>query len=769
MLTRMIRADLRRSRAVSITLLAIVVLAAALAAMSAGLIVRTTTAIGHLWETSKPPHAVQMHAGEADPAAIDDWVRTRPAIEDHHVMRTSKVPPQSLTIAGVNQGESVLEPAFVTSPQRFDLLLDSHGNPATPNPGEIVLPVHYRAIGAADIGDLVTVETGAGQRELRVVDFARDVQMNPSMVTSKRFVVHPDDFTALDTELEEVEYLIEFRLHDPSAAKAELDAYRAAGLPASGVAVDHTIFRLMNALSTLLLAGVALLVAGLLVVVAGLALRLAILAALENDLPELATLRAIGARPKAIRRLYVVKYAAIAAGGALLGYALSFPILSAVSEPVLLYLGRPATTVWDILVPILGALLVGAMVVLLCLATLRRLNRISATQALRTGTAGRLKPRRHRLLLSRNRWLPTQAWLGLKDAARPANALLVGVVATATFLVVLPLNAVTTLSDPGFTRYLGVGQADVLIDTQDDPALFERVRAGVAADPDITRSTGLATRRLDVLTPDGEWESLLVESGDHTMFPLHYSEGLAPTASGQIAFSHNQATSLGAGLGDRVTLKSPDGTVELTLVGIYQDITQGGKTAKAFDVTGGKAHWHTVYLDLADGVDAEAKADALAAAYPGSKALSVAEAGQEGIGATLAQLRLVAGLSAAVAFALVFLVTALFAVLVVAREADQIATQRAIGARASGLVGQYLIRFIAVGAFGVVIGIVLAQTLGGLVTTGAIGLLGAPGLVMLVNPLLSWLAVPALLTVAVVAATLLALGRIPTITVLDPG
>ncbi len=48
-------------------------------------------------------------------------------------------------------------------------------------------------------------------------------------------------------------------------------------------------------------------------------------------------------------------------------------------------------------------------------------------------------------------------------------------------------------------------------------------------------------------------------------------------------------------------------------------------------------------------------------------------------------------------------------------------------------------------------------------------MLGAPGLVVLVNPLLSWLAVPALLIAAVVAATLLALGRIPTITVLDPG
>lgn len=768
MLTRMIRADLRRSRAVSITLLALIALAATLVAMSAGLIVRTTSAIDHLWQISKPPHAVQMHAGEADPAAIEAWVRTRPGIEDHHAMRTVKVPPQSLTIAGINQAESVLEPAFVTSPERFDLLLDSRGLPAAPAPGEVVLPVHYRAAGEARVGDTVSVQVGDWRRDLRVVDFARDVQMNPSMVSSKRVVVHPADFAELDARLDEVEYLIEFRLHDPGRARAELDAYRGAGLPSAGVAVDHTVFRLMNALTTVLLAAVALLVAGLLVVVAGLALRLAILAALEQDLPELATLKAIGAPPASIRRLYLAKYAAIAAVGALVGYAASFPALAVVSEPVLLYLGRPPTSVWFVLVPILGALAVAAVVVLLCLATLRRLDKLSATQALRTGTAGQLKPRRHRFHLARKRWLPTQVWLGLKEAARPANGLLLGVVATATFLVVLPLNAVTTLADPAFTSYLGVGPADVVIDTQDNAEAFERVRAGVAADPEVARSVGLATRRLDVRTPAGEWEGILVESGDHAMFPLHYSDGSAPMATGQIAFSHNQAAALGARLGDPVTLKTPDGVVELTLVGIYQDITQGGKTAKAFDVTGGPAQWHAVYLDVADGIDPEAKADAIAAAYHGAKALSVADAATEAVGATLAQLRLVSGLATTVAVGLVFLVTALFAVLVVAREADQIATQRAIGARTWGLIGQYLVRFAAVGLLGVVIGIVVAQTLGQLLAVGAIGMLGAPGLVVLVNPLLSWLAAPGLLIAAIAVATLLALRRIPTITVLDP-
>ena len=42
-------------------------------------------------------------------------------------------------------------------PEDLDLLLDDDGEPVSPGPGEVVLPIHYRAVGAADVGDTVTV------------------------------------------------------------------------------------------------------------------------------------------------------------------------------------------------------------------------------------------------------------------------------------------------------------------------------------------------------------------------------------------------------------------------------------------------------------------------------------------------------------------------------------------------------------------------------------------------------------------------------------
>lgn len=94
-------------------------------------------------------------------------------------------------IAGVNQADSYHEPAFVTAPERIDLLLDENGNPIKLSPGQIALPIHYSITNQAKVGDLVIVDTGERKIDLEITGLIRDAQMNAAMVPSKRLVVHP--------------------------------------------------------------------------------------------------------------------------------------------------------------------------------------------------------------------------------------------------------------------------------------------------------------------------------------------------------------------------------------------------------------------------------------------------------------------------------------------------------------------------------------------------------------------------------------------------
>lgn len=765
---RMLRADVRRSAVVSATLTALIALATALVAMGTALIVQTTVAIDRLWSEARPPDVVQMHSGEVDAAAIDAWVEQQNVITDHHVMRTLPVPGQALSLAGVSQADSVLEPAFVVAPERFDLLLGRDG-PIAVRPGEIALPVHYRAEGIAEVGTVVRVDVGDLHHELRVSDFIRDAQMNPSMVTSKRLVVHPADFAALDAGLVDTEYLIEFQLSDPAQVRAVQDAYTASGLPSRGPAIDSSIFRLMNGLSTMLVAAVALLVAGLLVLVSGLALRYAFLAAIETDLAEISVLKAIGAPARMIKRLYLAKYFALTVIGGVVGLLLSIPMTRVLSEPVLLYLGRPPATVFTVALPILAAVLLGAATIGFCWLLLRRLDKLSATEAMRTGTSGQLRPRRHRWRLSRNRWLPAHQWLGLREAVRPANGLLLAVITVATFIMIVPVNVVTTMEDPRFATYLGVGQADVRIDVRAGAVDFDAVYREVVADPETLRHVALVSQRYQVRNPDGDWESIVVERGDHQVFPLQYDEGRAPRSTEEIALSFNQARAVGAHVDSRVGVRTSVGEREMVVTGIYQDITNGGRTAKAAAGLDEEAAplWQIIYIAVGEGTNPDAKAAALRTQFPGAKVTAMSEYASQTTGATNSQMRLVAGLGAVVSIGLVFLIAALFAVLVVARESSQIAAQRGIGASTRGIVGQYLTRFGAVLLAGVLLGSVLSATVGQAALAGVLGILGAPGIRFLPNWWLVGLVLPGLLALSMSVATLLALRRVGTITVLD--
>ena len=764
MLLRLLKADLARGRAVAAVLAALVALAATLASASASLIIDTVSAVDRLSERARVPDLVQMHTGEADSRAIAQWADSRADVKDYMVMRTLPVPRAQLSIGGAVQAASYLEPAFVTAPERIDLLLDENGERVLPDPGQVYLPIHYKAAELAEAGDTVTVDTGEWRIDLRVAGFLRDAQMNAAMVPSKRLVVNPEDFSSLDEHIAEPEYLIEFDLADGASAAAVSEEYKAAGLPSTGIAVTAAQIQLMNALSTMLIAAVALVVAGVLAAVAVLALRYTVLAALETDLPQVAVLKAIGAPQAGIRRLYLLKYAVIAAVGGGAGYALSHLLASSLEAPTTLYLGTPPTTVGGAVGPVLVAAGLAAVVVGSVWLVLRRLGRISAVEALRSGTSGRAGRPRRRWRLSRARLLGPHAWLGVREALRPANALLLGVLALCAFTAVLPMNVSTTLGDPRSATYLGVGQADLRVDVRSGAADIEEIADDFAADPRIAKQVVIMRKDYTMRNKDGAWAPVLIDIGDHRAFPLNFMSGRAPLNDQEIALSHSQAAEAGAAVGATVTVKGSQGERDLAVVGVYQDITNNGLTAKAVFDDATPALWQLMY---ADGEDAGEAAEDLAREHPGAQIVRMGEYASQLFGATQSQVDVLAAMALAVSLGLAFLITALYSVLVLARERGRIAVLRALGSTVRSIAGQYFMRFGLVAVIGVALGVAMAATAG----ERAVGLVlanrGAPDLHLLADPLLMGVVVPAAVLCATAVAVGLALRPLPSMTLTD--
>jgi len=116
----------------------------------------------------------------------------------------------------------------------------------------------------------------------------------------------------LYSNIGELEYLISFRLHDVNMIGEFEVMYQASNLPQTGVAITYSLFRMLNAITDGILAAVIVLISLLLIIIAALCLRFTLTATIEEDFREIGVMKAISIASHEIRRLYMVKYVAMA-------------------------------------------------------------------------------------------------------------------------------------------------------------------------------------------------------------------------------------------------------------------------------------------------------------------------------------------------------------------------------------------------------------------------------------------------------------------------
>jgi putative ABC transport system permease protein len=766
--TRMLARDAARNRVVTGLLVVLMMLSVVLATASAATLVRLIGASSSVMARADAPHVAQLHVGPYDQAALDRWVAGRPEVAHHQTMLLLGIDGAELAFDGVLQTTSIQQNSLVVPNTERDLLLDLEDQPIREvAPGTIVLPVYYEGTDGLAVGDTVRITAPDGfVAELTIAGFARDSIMNPAISSSKRLAVAPEDLERIQEHTGQVEQLIAFWLDDPGTQSAAFQkAYLDAGMPQAGQMVDSATFKILTMIGDGLVAGVVILVSMLLLVVAALCLRFSFLTAAEQDYREIGVLKAIGVAPRDVRRIYLTKYTLLAAAATALGLLGGWALTPLLTRNVSRFMGA-SPSVWNTVVPVAAAVSVLVTLVLFIAVLLRRFRRISAVEALRSGPTS--QPRRaRRLRLHRSR-LPVHVRLGTMDVAArwPTYLLLFFVFAVSAFIVIVPVNSATTATAPDFINYMGVGALDVRadFDHRDDTSTDQlaRIVEAFGADERVTAVSPLVATRHDTVDRDGITASLYVENGDHTLLPLRYAEGRAPTDDSEIAMSLLALNQAGRAVGDTVPLQVGGETRELEIVGSYQDVTHGGRTAKSVLPTGADpVMWYVVGVELAPGTDATAFAEEYGGELAPAKVSAMDQWRDQTLGTIADQITVTAGVSAVVAIALAVLMTVLFTRMLIARDAGQLAIQRAIGADDAGLRQQYLTRILLVLVLGVLIGTIGANTLGerlfNLMFEAMFGFenlgQGTSRIDFAVSGVLAYLVLPLTLLVSVTAAT----------------
>lgn len=768
MYRRMVARDVARNRSVTGALVVLMMLSVMLGTASAGTLVRLVGASSNLMSLADAPHVAQLHAGALDQQQVDGWAAGRPEVAHHQTMLMLGIDGANLYFDGQPQTTSIQQNSLVVPNGERDVLLDLDNRPITHvAPGTIVLPVIYEGADGLATGDTVRI-TGVDDftKDFTIAGFARDSIMNPAVTSSKRLAVAPQDLEEVRASTGDVEHLVEFWLDDPATQSAGFQkAYLDSDMPQAGQMVDSATFQMLTMIGDGMVAAVVVLVSMLLLVVGLLCLRFSFLTAAEQDYREIGVLKAIGVAPRDVRRIYLTKYALLAGVASLLGLLSGLALTPVLTRNITRYMGT-ASSLWNWSVPVLTAAFIFAVLVLFVLVLLRRFRRISAVTALRAGATN--QPRAARLRLHRSR-MPVQLRLGTMDVVGrwPIYLLLFFVFAVSAFIMIVPVNSATTASAPDFINYMGIGTVDMRIDLRytDDstPGAFARMVDQLDADPRVSAIAPMVTTRNDTVDRDGNATSLYIENGDHTALPLTYADGRAPTTQSEVALSLLALNQAGRDVGDTLPVEVGGQLRGLDIVGSYQDITNGGRTAKSSLPTDGEeVMWYMIGVEVAAGTDVTAMAQEYADQWAPAKVADIEQWRSQTIGPIAEQITVAAVVSAVVAIALAILMTALFVRMLLARDAGQVAIQRAIGADDAGLRQQYLTRILLVLVLGVIVGTVAASTVGeqmfnlmfeamfgGFETLGQ----GTSRIDFAVNPLLAYAVLPAALLAAVTSAT----------------
>lgn len=759
MLLRMLRNDISRKKGITAALFIFVLLAALLVSSGSRMIMELTSSIQYLFSESKTPHFVQMHAGELDQAKVNTWAEDQPMVAQHQIVEMVNIDGANLFLGAESEKNSVMDIDFVAQNQDFDYLLNLNSEIIQVNDGEIAVPVYYMQQNQLSVGDQIRIDNGQFERSYTIVDFVRDAQMNPSVVHSKRFVVSSDNLMELKQGVGEMEYLIEFRLTDPGQTGEFTQAYQNAGLPNVGPVVTYGLFQLLNAMTDGVIAAVIILVSLVLILIAMLCIRFTMLATIEEDYREISVMKAIGIAEKDIKKLYLMKYVFMAGFASLLGYVSSLGVNRLFVSNILLYMGKAPATLLHFAVPLLAAGLIFAMVVLFCRTVLRRFRSISAVEALRTGSLGDTQIVRNRLSLSRNRWSSVPVFLGLKEVVQRIKMfrLLLFVFVVSSFIMIVPINFLNTLQAPSFISYMGVGQSDIRIDlrhTDDVEQRYENLIARIKNDPDIKTYSPLVTSQFKVRNAEGSYDNLSVETGDFSIFPLSYVSGNAPTTENEIALSDANSSELGLKTGEQLTLLVNGKDQVMTVSGIYQDVTNGGKTAKALlPYNKDSVLWYVVSLDLKDRSQMAAKIAEFETSFSPAKVTDLQGYLDQTLGGTIQQLKLVTMLALAIGVFISILITSLFLQMLVAKDNNDIAVLRSLGFALSKIKLKYVVMSLIILTFGVAAGTVLSNTLGPLLVSSIMSTFGASSIVFVIDPVQAYILFPLLLagTIALTA------------------
>lgn len=755
---KILRNDFKRNRAGNVSLLLFMTLAASLVVIATIVVTQLITSMTGMYKTAKPPHFLQMHKGDINQQAIDKFNSSYTGVTSWQTVPMIDVYGDDLKVYGDDKfslSDCRLDISLVKQNRSYDLLLDENRNKIKVNKGEIGIPVILQDSYNIKLGDTVVLTSKGVTRKFKVTAFVHDAQMNSTLCSSTRMLISDEDFNELFGRIGEKEYLIETYFKDSSMASDYRTAYEKAGLPQDGQAVTYAVIFLLSAFRDIAMAAVLILVSMLLVMVALMCIKYTMMAAIEEEISEIGTMKAIGMSFKDIRNLYLAKYKIMVAAGIVAGYALALILSRLFTSHVSSTFGRQPVSVLTLGLPLAACILVYLITNHYSKRLLKKLKKITVVDALVTGK-GFGKKEHVRDGLYKSKATAINLLVSVRETFHNFGGFVIVfmVMVIVSGIMIVPMNILNTMESKEFISYMGSSTDDILIEVDSGENLtgrYEIIKKLLKEDSDIEGYKEFRSLRVETINSEGKWTNLHVDSGKNSGKELKYLTGTAPSEENEIALSKFNADEIGKKTGDRMTLRFNDMQKDFIISGVYQDVTSGGYTAKAVNgFEGVAAEKYQFTVNLADGVDVRNKASQWSNKTGGGYDIEpMEEFISQTLGGVVRQVKVATTAVMVIGIMLSALIVVLFMKLRLTKDVAQIAAMKAIGFTNFDVRKQYLYKIGIVSIAGILLGTLISNIFGESLVSLALSMMqiGISKITFIINPWITFVMIPLLLLV----------------------
>lgn len=768
MYLRILKKDFKRKKTMNTILLIFITLAAMFIASSANNMITVSTALDSYFEKAGVPDYWFAMTSEQEMERFDAFAGENGY--HYSCTRLIQIDPRDVTVSGAafEYGNSLCLSA-IGGPRVFD---DSGKEITQVSDGEIYVTAEIFGSGENDFyeGCKIVIASEGIKKEFTLKGYTKDVLFGSSMIGMTRFLVSENDFALFQEKNAGVMDSIAVYTDDAEFMEKfqELDAQTIMAVNESGIKQMYIM--------DMLIAAIVLVVSVCLILISMVILRFTINFTMNEEFREIGVMKAIGITNFKIRGIYIVKYLAISAIGAAIGFAFSFPFGSILMENVSK----------NIMVSESGKFLLNfacvagtaMVVVLFCYFCTRKVKKLSPIDAIRNGETGERYSGKGFLHLSKGKLAPIPFMAVndiLSEKKKYVSMLLIFLLGI--LLVIIPINTINTLQSDRLIEWFNMAKFDLVISQEllfsPDGNNADRIQEKLDEVRAVLQENQIEADvfqeimfRFYISCGNKKKSSLaFLGVGDVTTDMYSYLEGTAPQNRGEVAISYLVADEIGAKIGDDVKINIGGETRQYTVTAINQSMNNLGEGIRFYQeeeldyfYAGGSFGIQIKYTDNPDSKTIEERKALIKKQCPDADVYSAGEYISYMIGNVAQQLEGVKRLILGIIGCINMLVAVLMAKSFIARERGQIAIMKAIGFRNSALVIWQTLRIGIVMLIAIILGTLVSAPLSKLLVEPIFRMMGAYSVEFEIIPLEVYVIYPlAVLAITVFAGMLAAL------------